>query len=80
MADPLFSAAVLAAKEPAMNQTSPLDRPIAYAPVDPDAPIPFRVRVLPVSQTLRDFVVPRHMPRPIRIPAERKSARKLRAA
>ena len=61
-----------------MNQTSPIDRPIAYVPVDPDLPIPFRVRVLPVSQSLRDFVVPRHFA--ASIPADRKSVRRLRAA
>ena len=35
------------------------DRPIQYTVTDPDAPIPYRVRVGTPSAELREFVVPR---------------------
>jgi hypothetical protein len=35
-----------------------IDQPILFAVVDPDAPIPHRVRVATASRALRDFVVP----------------------
>ena len=35
------------------------DRPIPYTVTDPDAPIPYRVRVATPSPELRNFVVPK---------------------
>jgi hypothetical protein len=34
------------------------DQPIPYSVVDPNAPIPYRVRICPPSLELRSFVVP----------------------
>jgi hypothetical protein len=65
-----------------------LDTPIPFTVLDPDAPVPFRVRVLPPSQEMRDFVVPRlgaggvpeERPSGRRLPQDRRSHRRLRAA
>lgn len=37
-----------------------IDAPIPFTVTDPDAPIPYRVRVGTLSAELRGFVVPRH--------------------
>ena len=41
------------------NLSAQLDRPIAYTVTDPDAPIPYRIRLETASPELRSFVVPR---------------------
>jgi hypothetical protein len=54
---------------------SRLDQPIPFSVVDPSAPIPYRVRVLPPSLELLGFVVPVLGIRPMgrEIPKERAS-------
>jgi hypothetical protein len=52
--------------------------PIPFTVTDPDAPVPYRLRVLAPSQELRDFVVPRLGISSI--PEERPSGARLRAS
>ena len=41
------------------KKTTKLDRPIPFTVTDPNAPVPYRVRVETASPDLRAFVVPR---------------------
>jgi hypothetical protein len=70
-----------------MNKTSKLnvDQPIPFTVVDPDAPIPYRIRVATPSVELRNFVVPvlgiqGEMSPPGAIPEERPSEVRLKKA
>ena len=62
---------------------SDIDQPIPFTVVDPDAPIPFRVRVATPGPEMRSFVVPALGVRGIAeppVPEERRSGPRLKVA
>lgn len=60
--------------------TANIDRPIPFTVTDPDAPIPYRIRVSTLSPETREYIVPRHDVPTFSVPPEAPSEPQLQVA